>query len=339
MNVNERIELLAAAGSLIESDLKQNRLNDLILKAENENPWFIKSFVAEALQNLVSNFLNKQKLIDWTKGYDFGDDLKSVGIVAAGNIPLVGVHDLLSVFVSGNKTLLKLSAKDAALMNYVISSMAEIDPSISQRIEIVDRLKGFDAVIATGSDNTNRYFEQYFGKYPNLLRKNRTSVAVVENSITDKQLKLLVKDIYNYFGLGCRSISKVYLEDGFEKERLFSACSEFEWLQNHYKFQNNYTYQKSIYLVNKVSHFDTGFSIFREETALHSPIAVTFFEKFDSWADLNFQIEALQEQIQIVISDTDRNMQLPVIQYGNSQNTGLFDYADGKNTLDFLAKL
>lgn len=339
MNLNDRIGLLTAVGTIIKSDLDKNRLDELFFKAENENPWFIKSFVEKALKNLVTNFLDKQELIEWTKQYEFNKEFKNIGIVAAGNIPLVGIHDLISVFISGNKAQLKLSAKDSVLMKYVISLMAEIDSTVLNKLEIVNQLKGVDAVIATGSNNTNRYFEQYFGKYPNLLRKNRTSVAIIDEYITDEQLKLIAKDIYSYFGLGCRSVSKVFCHEGFDITNLLKVCSEFEWLTNHYKFNNNYTYQKSIYLVNKVSHFDTGFSIFTEDAGLHSPIAVTYFENFSSLLDLNERLNGLKAQIQIAISNEKDDLQLPVIQFGMAQNTKLIDYADGKNTLEFLANL
>ncbi|MFY0672099.1 MAG: acyl-CoA reductase [Bacteroidia bacterium] len=341
MNVDERIELLAATGTAIKADIKGSRLDDLLADVENENPWFIKQFVIEALENLVDNFLNREKLVQWSKAYDIKDILetKIIGVVTAGNLPLVGIHDIISVLISGNHVSLKLSKKDSVLTKYFIQTLKEIKPDIEKLIYVSEQLKRFDAVIATGSNNTNRYFEQYFGKYPHLLRKNRTSIAIIRKNESEKELKELAKDIYSYFGLGCRSVSKVFIEDGFEIRRLLDVCQEYAWLGNHYKFHNNYTYQKSIYLVNKVSHFDTGFSIFKEDNDLHSPISVTFFENYSSLSSLLEKINGLDDQIQIIVSGRELSEQKRVVGFGISQKTELFDYADGKDTLKFLSEL
>jgi len=340
MKITERIDILAATGKAIKSDIEQNSLEDLLFKVENENPWFVKDFVLYALNNIVENYLDAEKLTEWASRSGVEEVLKPkvIGLIPAGNIPLVGLHDFLAVFLSGNIAKIKPSSKDQSLNNYFLDVLKSFDNSVTKYLFNVERLTDFDAVIATGSNNTHRYFEYYFGKYPNILRKNRTSVAVLSNRISDQELYSLADDVFMYFGLGCRSISKLYLPSGFSVERLLDHFRRYEWLINHNKFQNNYMYQKSVYLVNSVSHFDTNFVLLTENENLHSPIGTLYFENYIDNADLVKKLESIKDDCQIVLSNEPING-YRTIEMGFSQKTTLFDYADGIDTMAFLKTL
>ncbi|MGB0429987.1 MAG: acyl-CoA reductase [Bacteroidia bacterium] len=338
MNLSERVDLLTAVGASISADLKNNRLDDLFFRVESENPWFVKRFVSQALNGVCENYLSKNKLSNWSSGIKEPSSIKTIGLVPAGNIPLVGLHDLLSVFISGHNCKIKPSSKDQLLLTYLLNTMYELEPALKSKMQLIDRLTGFDAVIATGSDNTNRYFEYYFGKYPSLLRKNRNSTAVIDENTSDADLRKLSDDIYTYFGLGCRSVSKVYIPNDFDLVRLIENISHFDWIGNLSKYHNNYMYQKSIYLVNKVSHFDTGFMLLRESAEISSAIGVLHYQKYVDKDDLSLKLADELDKTQVVVGG--HGLPTPrVVSYGQAQNTGLLDYADGKNTLEFLASL
>lgn len=251
----------------------------------------------------------------------------------AGNLPLVGFHDYLSILISGHQVLAKLSSDDAVMLPILHKMLSVFEPEMADRaIFTQGQLKGFDAIIATGSDNTARYFEYYFGKYPNIIRKNRSGIAILNGKESDKKLKRLSVDITAYFGLGCRSVSKLYVPRNYEFKRLFEILEENVHLSLHHKLFNNYEYNKAIYLVNSEKHFDIGFLLFKEDTAMSSPISVIYYEEYSDLKILKENLALRNNEIQCVIGDGD-------IPFGQSQHPNLNDYADGVDTIAFLKSL
>ncbi len=305
--------------------------------AINQNNWFTKNNIDSALE-AIGMMLNENDLDSWIASYDFRNvSNKEIGLVMAGNIPLVGFHDLLCVLISGNTANIKLSSQDELLMKYIIKQLTIINPSISDFIKISERLNETDAVIATGSDNTARYFKHYFGKKPHIIRQNRTSIAVINGEESAADIHDLGGDIFQYYGLGCRNVSKIYVPENFDHVKFIDALMPFEAAIEHHKFRNNYDYNKSIYLVNREPHFDSGFFLMRESSDLVSPISVIFYEKYDNEAELNLKISANQDKIQAIVSK--EGWYEGSIPFGTAQCPTLEDYADGVDSMEFLIGL
>lgn len=305
------------------------------------NPWFISSFVQFAFASWAET-LQKDKVAKWISKYIQKDESKkapaSVGIIMAGNIPMVGLHDLICVLASGHHALIRLSSSDDHLIPAVLNTLTGIDPGLKDCFTIVNGpIKGFDAIIATGNNNSSRYFDYYFGKYPHIIRKNRNSVAVISGRETDEEMKNIATDIFMYFGLGCRNISKLYLPAGLGIEEILPFFEDYAFLADHNKYRNNYDYHKSIFLINRIEHRDNGFLLAREETSLMSQISVIHTETYHTVDLLNKQLYQLSDQIQCIVSankDIDA-----VIPPGQSQLPELWDYADGIDTMQFLMNL
>jgi hypothetical protein len=244
------------------------------------------------------------------------------GVIMAGNIPLVGFHDFLSVLISGNNIIAKTSSKDCELIVKISGILCDINPGFTDKIEFTNGpLTDFDVIIATGSNNSSRYFESYFSKYPNIIRKNRTSIAILDGNETDAELESLGTDIFSYFGLGCRNVSKIYLPEGYELSKLIQNWSTFA----------NYDFNKAVYLVNKEIFHDTGYILLKENNTLSSPVSVLYFEYFKSQFAAEQRIKKNMENIQCIVG-TDS------IPFGKAQSPQLWDYADGIDTIDFLLK-
>ena len=256
----------------------------------------------------------------------------------SGNIPAVGFHDILSVLIAGHSASIKLSSQDAALPLWLIQELKRIEPRFSDRIQIEEMLKNKQAYIATGSDNSARYFNYYFGKYPHLIRSNRTSVAILQGNESTADLQALGADIFDYFGLGCRNVSKVFVKNQRQLTDLLDALESYSWVGNHHKYFNNYEYNKSIYLVNRTTHLDNGFLLLRESTDLVSPIGVLFYEIYADQQELKAKLKELDAKIQCVVGN--QTMELPgIIPFGQTQCPQPWDYADGVDTLQFLSDL
>jgi hypothetical protein len=250
----------------------------------------------------------------------------------AGNIPLVGFHDYLSVLISGNSVIAKTSSKDAELIVHLSEILCSINPAFSKKIRFTEGiLSDFDAVIATGSDNSSRYFEYYFGKYPHIIRKNRNSIAIIDGEETNQELENLGTDIFSYFGLGCRNISKVYLPEGYDVHTMIKNWTRYSDVILHSKYANNYDYNMAVYLVNKEKFLDTGYMLLKESAEISSPVSVLFYEFYKSEESLALKINSLNDKIQCI---TGRKY----IPFGKSQFPRLWDYADNIDTLDFLLK-
>jgi hypothetical protein len=331
MTLDERIAAFEKLGKYL-SAIDEATKEQLIVKVGNENPWFTPESIELALKG-VNTYLNPQHLKRWVAPYGLSPSSeKIVAIVMAGNIPLVGFHDFLSVLISGHDVQIKLSSKDSVLLRFMMEKLIEIEPRFARKIQPVERLKDFDAVIATGSDNSARYFHYYFGKYPHIIRKNRTSCAVLNGKETEEEFRSLAQDVFQYFGLGCRNVSKLFLPRNFSIPKLLDAWQPFENIIHHHKYNNNYDYQKSILLVNKMPHLDNGFVLLQENVRLVSPISVLFYEYYENEGDLALKLTENKDQIQCIVGKTTAG----AVPFGQAQSPMLWDYADQVDTLKFL---
>lgn len=314
------------------------QLLELINTANQYNAWFTPQSVALAIK-AISKMLQKNSLDKWLENANVieGQPMRSIGLILAGNIPVVGFHDILCVLVTGNKALIKLSSQDKQLIPYILNKLIEIESGFEKQIDYIERLKDFDAVIATGSNNTSRYFDYYFRKVPHIIRKNRNSVAVLSGQESNEVLNALGHDIFDYFGLGCRNVSKLYVPKGYNFNTFFESIEGFKAIADHHKYNNNYDYNKSIFLVNMDKHLDNGFLLLKEDTRIASPLAVVYYEEYINSEKLGSALLEIKDQIQCVIS----SLNLPIIrvELGQSQVPELWDYADGVDTLDFLKSL
>ncbi|WP_313373545.1 acyl-CoA reductase [Chishuiella sp.] len=316
----------------------EEEINFALNDAEAYNNWFTKENIFYALENW-SKALNTEVLSAWIQPYNFKETNKNIGIIMAGNLPLVGFHDLLSVVLSGNNALVKTSSKDDKLMLFIIKYLHSVNEKFKEIIKTVNRLENFDAVIATGSNNTARYFEQYFSKVPNIIRKNRTSVAVINGTETEQELKSLGEDVFRYFGLGCRNITKIY----FKSEDLVPSFFEnvLDWgtkVINHPKYANNYDYNRAIYLLGKDEFLDNNFVLLKKDENLHSPIAVINYEIYSDINDVKTFLQENEDQIQCVVGNELKDNP-NYVAFGHTQTPLLTDYADNIDTLKFLSEI
>jgi hypothetical protein len=311
---------------------------DIIFSARNNNAWFTEQEVNRSL-NALSEMLNEEDLRTWFKGIHITAVPKKVGLILAGNIPLVGFQDVVAVLATGNIALIKLSSSDDKLLPAVLNRLCKIEPDLKDQIVYVERLKDFEAVIATGSNNTSRYFDYYFGKVPNIIRKNRTSVAVLTGQESKEDIANLGHDLFDYFGLGCRNVSKIYFPEGYDVKNFFEPLEQYNDIINHFKYNNNYDYNKSIYLVNSAKHFDNGFLLLKEDLGASSPLAVLYYESYAIIEDVEAALNSNQENLQCVVSKIPLQIETATLGFGESQHPKLWDYADNVNTIEFLNKL
>lgn len=307
-------------------------LQRVINKQFQLNGWFTKEAVKQSLTALGS-WLTTEQLENWLSPYAYTNTPKKVGIIMAGNIPLVGFHDFLCVVMSGNKAVCKMSSDDNTLLPALVAVLFKFEPELKERIVLsAGKIGEIDAVIATGSNNSMLYFEQYFGKYPHIFRKNRTSVAVLTGNETKEELHELGTDIFSYFGLGCRNVSHLLLPKDYALETFFQGIFNHSEVINHFKYGNNYDYNKAVYLMNKLPLFDNNFVLLRETTDLHSPLAMVHYHSYDSQAEIDAYLEENKDAIQVVCGTN-------YTPFGQAQCPSLADYADGVDTMDWLSKL
>ncbi len=339
MKANERIILFSKLGQYIIDNLESEEFQNLYQVAKQQNGWFTNDNIRKSLISISVNFLNTDKLTEFKNKYSDNcfspSTQKQIGIVAAGNIPLVGFQDLLHVVLSGHVAHYKPSSQDQVLPLYLVKKLGEINPTISNYIVIADKLNNLDAYIATGSGNTSRYFEHYFGNKPNIIRKNRVSIAVLNGEESNMQLSDLGNDIFSYFGLGCRNVSKLFVPQDYDFTSFFQNIEYWSGITLHSKYVNNYDYNKSIMLVNREKHLDNGFLLVKETNATHSPISTVFYEEYATLEELQTRISSEQDSLQCVVSTA-----LPgCTAFGESQSPQLWDYADGVDTIEFLNNL
>ncbi|WP_160138382.1 acyl-CoA reductase [Chryseobacterium sp. c4a] len=304
----------------------------LLKKSEIENPWFTVDNQKFALQQW-SDLLTEENIKNWLKNYSISKISKKVGLILAGNIPLVGFHDVISVVLSNHIPLIKLSSKDRYLIPFLLKKWKEFSDDQIQ-FEFVEKLENFDAVIATGSNNTARYLEYYFKNYLSIIRKNRTSVAVLKGDETNEELQLLAKDIFQYFGLGCRNVTRIFIPKDFVIDRLFENFLGFQDIINHNKYANNYDYNRAVYLLNQDKFWDNNFVMLKEDDKLFSPLSVINFSRYESLEEVKNFITENEENIQCVVAK--EVLGLDSIAFGDAQNPGLDTYADNVDTMKFL---
>ncbi|UOY06361.1 acyl-CoA reductase [Muricauda sp. SCSIO 64092] len=319
------------------SDIWAKKLENCMSEATIQNAWFTKENLLYVLKSW-GTLLNEKDLLDWQSQYpQTGGHTKTIAVVMAGNIPLVGFHDFLCVLLSGNRVLAKLSSNDTVLLPFIGEFLIANDVDLKDKIEFTEgKMIGFDAVIATGSNNTGRYFAYYFGQYPHIIRRNRNSVAVLTHDTTETQLQGLGNDVFRYFGLGCRSVSKLFVPKGFPLDALFNALFPWKTVLEHHKYVNNYDYNKAVYLMSDSKILDNGFLILKEDSNYGSPIATLFFEYYDDKENLAKRLEAEAEAIQCIVSKGFMDSEIP---FGQTQSPKLSDYADGIDTMKFLCQL
>ncbi len=338
MTKDYRIDAFVSLGSFLQTfkienpDNKKHELEQAIVQAKRFNGWFTSENVRASILE-ISKLLERKKLESWLENLDETKEVKSVAVIMASNIPLVGFHDFLSVLISGNRIKIKLSTNDDKLLPCIVNILLEIAPDFTKRIEFsLIKLENFDAVIATGSDNSAMYFDSYFGKYPNCIRKSRTSVAILKGHETLEQRKELAKDVFQYFGLGCRNVTKVYLPTGYDLDLLFEAFFDYKELLMNNKYVNNYDYNKAIYLMGSNKIIENGFLIMKEDKGIQSPVSVLHYEFYEDVNSVLSEIEEMKDKIQCVVGQD-------FIPFGKAQSPSLEDYADGVNTLDFLKSI
>jgi len=337
-NINYLTDVFSTLGRQLSCP--DEKLTAIIQDEHYYNAWFTPASVEEAVKE-SGNMLNMDDLSAWLSRYhiESGKDAKKVGLILAGNIPLVGFHDVLCVLITGNHALIKASAQDSRLIKHVLNMLVAIAPEFEEQYSIVERLENFDAVIATGSNNSSRYFEYYFSKVPNIIRKNRNSIAVLTGDETTEQLFNLGHDIFDYYGLGCRNVSKLLVPKDYDFVPFFEAIESYHPIINHHKYNNNYDYNKSIYLVNRDKHLDNGFLLVKEDERMVSPLAVLFYEHYEDLASVQTFLISESENIQCIVSNAPLKVSNQVVDFGKSQQPALWDYADGIDTMDFLTKL
>tara|TARA_B110000977_G_C11084232_1_gene494014 strand:+ start:1658 stop:2710 length:1053 start_codon:yes stop_codon:yes gene_type:complete len=346
-NTIEAFSLLGVFLNQFETPTTQkslNKLNDTfydsfssaIAAAKIHNGWFEEDQVRRSIFSL-SKWLTKDLLSNWSFKYPEVNTPKVVGLIMAGNIPLVGFHDFVSVLVSGNNALIKLSSDDKILFPLLVKILRHLEDDFSSRIEFTDsRLQNFDAIIATGSNNSARYFEHYFGKYPNIIRKNRNSIGVLDGNETTEDLTSLGDDIFAYFGLGCRNVSKIYVPRNYKFDVLFESLFKFKDIVNNKKYANNVDYYRALFLMGGNQMLENGFLLIREDALLASPISMLHYEFYDNLEELKLSLKEKEDEIQCIVSNTS----IPnSFKFGESQSPKLNDYADRKDTMEFLTTL
>ncbi len=306
-------------------------LQELVKTVRHHNGWFTEKEILFSFESW-GEALTEENIEKWLKNYTIDSDLtKSVAIIMAGNIPMVGFHDLLCVYLLGGKVKAKLSSDDNVLIPAIVKILSLFDDEV--KIEFIPfKLEGFDAVIATGSNNTARYFEAYFGKYPNIIRKNRTSVAVLNGTETRRELEKLADDVFLYYGLGCRNVTKLFIPKGYDLNLIFGAFFNHIYVAENNKYANNYDYHKAVYLMEQQEMIENGFLLMKEDESLHSPIGMLFYEYYDKLENIEGYLKENEAEIQCVVSKKG-------IPFGASQKPQLWDYADNIDVIDFLLTL
>lgn len=332
MNIHNRIELLAKLGEYLQANTGEWQLTKE--RASRNNAWFTLDYIALATDNIVQEFLQPEKLEKWIARYQVPAENKApkkVGIVMAGNIPLVGFHDLLSVFIFGHTAHIKLSSKDDVLIPHLVNKLQEWDDRLADRFVFSEIIKGCDAYIATGSNNTGRYFEYYFSKYPHIIRRNRTSVAVLDGTETAQELTLLAGDIQTYFGLGCRNITQLYVPEQYDFIPLLEALKAYDFVIENHKYKHNFDYHLALLIMNSKYYMNNGTVILAENISPFSPVSQVHYQYYSNIGEVGEKLTN-SDDIQCIVGHDYTG-------FGAAQRPTLTDYADGVDTMAFLEKL
>jgi hypothetical protein len=332
MILQERIQLMSRLGQYILGN--DPEWLDIQERAFQENQWFIPEFISQSVQNIAIHFLNPGLLQDWVAGYGITEvpaDEKKLGLVMAGNIPLVGFHDFLCVFMSGHRVVIKASSKDELLIKHLIQKLTEWDSRVAELVSFSERLNGCDAYIATGSNNSSRYFDYYFGKYPNIIRRNRTSVAILDNTETAEELDALSNDIQLYFGLGCRNVTKLFVPKEYDFIPLLDTLKKYAYFKDFHKYLHNFDYHLALLIMGNRYYMNNDAVIFTENTSPFSPVSQVHYEFYENKQSVIDQLQNNPE-VQCIVGHGN-------IPFGMAQSPSLTDYADGVDAMAFLTKL
>ncbi len=333
INLSQRIELLVKLGQYLKG--KNDSWQEIKQKASVANGWFLPEFIDLSIKNIVTRFLQKDSLENWIAQYprikDVNNQPKIVGIVMAGNIPLVGFHDLLCVFIAGHRALIKASSKDEVLIKHIVGKLIEWEPQLKTEIAFSEMLKNCDAYIATGSNSSAGFFDYYFGKYPNIIRRNRTSIAVLTGDETRGELEALADDVHLYFGMGCRNITKVYVPRNYDFEPLINVFKKYEYLSEVHKYKNNYDYNLALHVLNKKYYMSTSALLIIEDESIFSPVSQLNYEYYSSIDEVKRKLKDL-DTIQCIIG-------AELVPFGQAQCPDVDQYADGVDMLKFLSEL
>ncbi len=331
MNLEERITIMGKLGRYLMENNEE--LNNVKRKAYQKNKWFTEEFINYSVKNISENFLDEKNLKKWINHYHIDDNIQpqKIGVVMAGNIPLVGFHDFLSVFITGHHQVIKLSDKDDILPAHIIDKLKEWNVKVSSVIKTSETLKDCDAYIATGSNNSARYFHHYFGKYPSVIRNNKTSVAVLSGDETEEQLNSLADDVYIYFGLGCRNVTKLFVPESYNFEMLLNAFKKYNYFSDITKYRNNYDYNLTLLILNNKYYMANETIILSENENIFSPVSVLHYSFYKNANDIFDQLKN-NENVQCIVGKNH-------VPFGKAQEPDLFDYADGIDTIEFLLSL
>ena len=330
MKIEQRIEILLTLKKYFKDNSEE--WQQIKQEATYKNAWFIKDFIELSIENICEYFLDENKLRSWIYNYNIDENAnQTVGLVMAGNIPLVGFHDFLCVFISGHKLIIKASSKDEVLIKHIVVKLCEWNGELNDKIAFAETLKGCDAYIATGSNNSSRYFEYYFGKYPNIIRRNRTSVAVLTGTESEAELHLLAKDMQLYFGQGCRNVTHLFVPKEYNFIELISALKQFDYFTDLHKYKHNYDYQLAMLMMNNKFYMTDGSVLLSENEAIFSAISQVHYSFYESIDETKTKIED-NNDIQCIVGKG-------FTAFGKAQEPSLTDYADGVDTMEFLNPL
>ncbi len=323
--------------SVVHNEIFYDGFKHQLKLAKEHNGWFTYDNIYFAI-NQWSNLLNVNTITKWTDKYNFNNfSQQNVAIIMAGNIPLVGFHDFLSVLISGHRVIIKQSSNDKYLLPYISKYLEYVEPGFKGQITFTEeKLNDYEAVIATGSSNTARYFEYYFKGKPSIIRKNRNSVAILTNNETEEQLTALAEDIFRFYGLGCRNVSKLFVPENYNFDSFFKAMYTWNPIINQAKYANNYDYNKAVYLMSEFEILENGFLMIKEDKSYASPIATMFYEHYENVRDLKQILEDDKERIQCIVSNRIIDAEVP---FGETQKPKLWNYADDVDTIAFLLKI
>ena len=339
MNLQSRKEALLFLGEYLQQPSEE--WDNLAIRAKVINPWFTIENIQSSIDAIATHYLSEQALETVIEKYKLDDNIatKKIGLVLAGNLPLVGIHDWIITFLVGHKAIIKTSEKDTILFTHLVAQLTTQFPDINEYITLIDGpLQGFDAVIATGSDNTSRYFDYYFKQHPSIIRKNRASLAVLDGNESKEQLDKLADDVFQYFGLGCRNVSKVFVPKGYDLNTLNDSFARFADYIHHNKFKNNYDYNYAIYIVNQIEHQQVGPLLMLQNEALVSRISSLHFDYYDSIDEVNQFIDTQKDKIQCIVGENVA-LQSDTLAFGAAQQPSILDYADNVDTAQFLLAL
>lgn len=329
------IQSLALWGDKLKE--RGDALELAVLKSKRDNKWFEIDQQWKAIDAIADYYLNGDKLRKWLNKYPTKDiKPRNIGLICAGNVPAVGFHDILSVLISGHRAMVKVSSKDEHLLPAMLSILEEIDSELASRVEFVGKLKGYDAVIATGSDNSSRYFFEYFSHVPHLIRKNRQGIAVIDENISDDEIIKLKEDVFSYFGLGCRNVAMIMLPQMFQKERLYANIIPEKSMRDNDKYENNYNYNLAICMLEHIDFKTNDELLFIESDEIHSRIASIHLKEYKDISEVEEFIQGHNEQIQCVVANNTVQLNQSVLAPGDTQKPNPWDYADGVDTLEFL---